>query len=88
MNQAILFSDDEQYLATSKQLRFHAQYQGKLLPCFISTQQLCQLAQQSYNNLTQQQALALFDEYRFDIEELAEKQIYNEQIDPDGQVFL
>lgn len=88
MNQAILFSDDEQFLKQQQQLRFHALYQGKLIPCFISIKQLCQLAEQTNLAINEKQALTLFDQYRFDIEELAERQIYNEQITQDGHIYL
>jgi len=93
MNQAIIFSDNEQYDKRSQQVEFQAQSQGALISCFISLSYLEKL--NDHTELTPEQriniettALTLFDNARFDIEDLAEEMINQQTFSEDGKVYL
>jgi len=90
MNQAIIFSDNEQYNINSQQVEFQAQSQGILVSCVISFSYL-----QELNEITSEQliniettALTLFESARFDIEDLAEEMINQHAFSEDGKVYL
>ncbi|WP_137297727.1 DUF1488 domain-containing protein [Psychromonas sp. SP041] len=93
MNQAIIFSDNEQYNIHSQQVEFQAQSQGALMSCVISLSYLQKL--NKITELTSEQcinvektALTLFDNVRFDIEDLAEEMINQQAFSEDGKVYL
>lgn len=86
MNQAILFSDDRQWQSAIKSIYFVAQVMGNQIQCCISAQKLSELAQKNIEN--EAQALLVFQTYQFDIEELAEQAILNEDYDQQGKIQL
>ena len=93
MNQAIIFSDNEQYNMSSQQVEFQAQNKGALISCVISLSHLQQLNEQP--EITSEQriniettALTLFDNARFDIEDLAEEMINQQMFSEDGKIYL
>jgi hypothetical protein len=90
MNQAILFSDNERYNEKLKQVEFTAQSQNALITCIISLDNLYLLNELSdvSKNINEQTILNLFDSVRFDIEEIAEKMIDDQQLGHDGKLYL
>jgi len=89
MNQAILFSDNEQYQAQQQQVRFQAQYQGALITCCIDVAHLYQLNEQTPPpESSEATVMALFENARFDIEDLAETMIQQQSFDQDGHIHL
>jgi len=89
MNQAILFSDNEQYQPQQQAVTFQAQCQGALITCYISVAHLYQLNEQTPPSHSSETAvMALFEAARFDIEDLAEMMIQQQCIDQAGQVDL
>ena len=93
MNQAIIFSDNEQYNINLQQVEFQAQSQGRLVSCVISFSYLQELNE--ITEVTSEQliniettALTLFDSARFDIEDLAEEMINQQAFSEDGKVYL
>lgn len=88
MNQAVLFSDDEQFNQQQQLFIFHAQSQGQLIPCLLSVDSLVKLTEQHLETINEALALQLFEQYRFDIEELAEHKIQQQEFNQDGQIIL
>ncbi|MCG9698374.1 DUF1488 domain-containing protein [Shewanella sp. Isolate11] len=86
MNQNILFSDDATWSDESASIQFTGQQQGMNIRCYIGLSALGRLSQQTI--LNQQQAMKVFDEYRFDIEELAEQLIEQEVFDEQGRIWI
>jgi hypothetical protein len=86
MNQSILFSDDPYWNEKRKQIEFSAQCQGALIVCIVHSSLLQRLASVSIDDVAN--ALEQFNQYRFDIEELAEEAIEEEQFDADGCIHL
>jgi len=93
MNQAIIFSDNEQYNINSQQVEFQAQSQGTLVSCVISLSYLQKLNE--ITEITPEQlidiettVLTLFDSARFDIEDLAEEMINQQAFNEGGKVYL
>ena len=86
MNQSILFPDiqtwDEEYNA----VRFPAQQSGMLIECLALVAAIEQVSGEKIEE--EQQALSLFSQYRFDMEELAESLIEEEDYDDSGQVVI
>ncbi|WP_217511697.1 DUF1488 domain-containing protein [Vibrio metschnikovii] len=84
MNQAILFTDDQQWNEQQQAVEFSAQQSGALIRCFICLSEL-----QSWSGgmiTTPQQALTAFSEWRFDIEERAEQLIEEECFTSAGMI--
>lgn len=86
MNQSIIFSDNETYHPALQQIEFQAQCQGALISCVISVAYLCQLTEQQAQ--TEVEILSLFDSARFDIEDIAETIIKNQNFHKDGKIYL
>ena len=93
MNQSIIFSDNEQYIITLQQVEFQAQNNGVLISCVISLSYLQKLNE--ITNITSEQAinietmaLTLFDNVRFDIEDLAEEMINQHAFSEDEKIHL
>lgn len=84
MNQAILFTDDQKWNEQLQAVDFSAQQSGALIGCFISLSEL-----QYWSGVTitsPQQALTVFSEWRFDIEERAEQLIEEECFTSAGMI--
>ncbi|EGU34174.1 hypothetical protein VII00023_06607 [Vibrio ichthyoenteri ATCC 700023] len=84
MNQSILFPDMQTWDDEQQAIVFPAQQSGALIECLISQAELERLSGQSI--ATSQQALEIFAQYRFDLEELAEALIEEEEFNPQGQI--
>jgi len=90
MNQAILFSDNEQYNVELQQVEFTAQCQGALITCIVSVDNLFHLNDKNaeLQETSETIALSLFESARFDIEELAEQMINDQDFTEHGNVYL
>ncbi|GIU46473.1 hypothetical protein TUM4438_22360 [Shewanella sairae] len=91
MNQSILFPDLQDWDSQTQTILFPAQVQGANIECLISLNKLTQLSSVTFeqdNDGLEAQALAVFDEYRFDIEEEVEMLIEQESFDEQGRVVL
>lgn len=86
MNQSILFPDLQNWDESLQAVVFSAQQAGALIECVISKAELEKLSGQLIND--GQQALAVFTDYRFDAEELAEELIENEDFTRDGKINI
>lgn len=93
MNQSILFPDLQDWDAQTQTIVFPVQVQGANIECRISLSKLVSLSLAG-STLNEndvdigERALALFEEYRFDIEEEVEKLIELESYDELGRVAL
>ncbi|WP_413691890.1 DUF1488 domain-containing protein [Psychromonas sp. KJ10-2] len=90
MNQSIIFSDNEYYNSDLQQVEFQAQCQGRLIQCVISWIALSSLDQQNDSDAqaNEKSALTRFDDARFDIEDLAEELINQQDFNEDGKIYL
>ncbi|WP_028864940.1 DUF1488 domain-containing protein [Psychromonas aquimarina] len=86
MNQSILFPELQSYCELTEHIEFPAQTNGQLIYCVLGRDKLHQISQEQSEN--EAQLLALFEQYRFDIEELAEQLIENEQFAEDGKIYI
>lgn len=86
MNQAILFSDDQVWNEEQQQVEFSAQCMGALILCVVPSAVLEKLSGKKV--IDAESALEQFIQYRFDIEELAESLIEDEEFNAAGQVML
>ncbi len=86
MNQGILFSDLMEWQADEQRVRFPAQQMGALIDCYISLRRLERMTGLA---LTREDDIArAFESVRFDIEELAEKLIEEQEFAEDGAIYL
>ncbi|QIR13101.1 DUF1488 domain-containing protein [Shewanella aestuarii] len=83
MNQGILFND--QFDIKPQEICFVAQLQGMKIKCIIDFQMLSNLSGETVNATN---AATIYEEYRFDIEELAEQAINHECYQDDGSVRI
>ena len=86
MNQSILFNDGVVWQETQQRLMFSAQIMGATVPCYISRHYLEQLAARPL--LRPADLLQTFEALRFDIEELAEQKIEEQEFAEDGSIYL
>ena len=91
MNQSIIFPDLQDWQHASQSVVFPAQQQGANIECRISLAKLValsgtNLAATDLNIATQ--VLAVFEDYRFDIEEMVEALIEQELFDELGRVII
>ena len=86
MNQSILFPDIQDWDEESQSIVFPAQQSGALLECVVSIEELSRLAGKDIEE--GEQALAVFSELRFDIEELAEELIEEEEYDSSNRIQI
>ncbi|WP_070970307.1 DUF1488 domain-containing protein [Vibrio sonorensis] len=84
MNQSILFPDIQTWDEDGKRVIFSAQQSGALIECLVSIDELSKLSGQAVKS--GDEAIAIFKQYRFDIEELAEECIEDENFNPLGQI--
>ncbi|KDM91429.1 DUF1488 domain-containing protein [Photobacterium galatheae] len=86
MNQDILFADIQTWDSGRQAVCFPAQQAGALIRCWVS---LIWLEKQAGEVLTDEAAiLTAFTSYRFDLEELAESMIEDEDFNQDGEVMI
>lgn len=86
MNQSILFADIQTWDQQSGVVLFPAQQSGSLIECSISLEVIERLSGLSVEG--EQQALQVFSNIRFDVEELAEELIENEEFNEKGAIEL
>lgn len=86
MNQSILFPDIQDWDDGLNGVKFPAQQAGALIECVASLEYLSSLAGESVT--TAQQALVVFEQNRFEIEELAEQLIEEEEYNAAGLIEL
>ncbi|MBR9728830.1 DUF1488 family protein [Shewanella intestini] len=90
MNQAIQF--DNELAISENSVMFNAQQSGQVLPCIIGFDVLSQLAQltgsEQVDVVNADNAAALFELLRFDIEDLAETLIKQERVNDAGEVII
>ncbi|MGC9459827.1 DUF1488 domain-containing protein [Vibrio genomosp. F10] len=84
MNQSILFPDMQNWDENLERVSFPAQQAGALIECYISMEQLGKLSAQEVKS--PQQALDVFNQYRFDIEEIVEEKIEQEEWTSSGSI--
>ncbi|KLN65284.1 MULTISPECIES: DUF1488 domain-containing protein [Vibrio] len=84
MNQSILFPDIQVWDEEKQAVLFSAQQSGALIQCLVDKQELEKLSGQVIGNA--QQALEVFSQYRFDLEELAEELIEEEEFNSQGNI--
>ena len=86
MNQSILFPDIQDWDEESQSIIFPAQQAGALIECVVSIEELSRLSGKGVEESGQ--ALAIFAELRFDIEELAEELIEEEEYDSSNRIQI
>ncbi|MCG9575935.1 DUF1488 domain-containing protein [Vibrio tubiashii] len=84
MNQSILFPDIQSWDEDKQAVLFSAQQAGALIQCLVSKTELEKLSGQTVEN--ERQALEVFSQYRFDLEELAEELIEDEEFNSQGWI--
>lgn len=84
MNQSIIFTDLQRWDSGTQQVVFAAQVMGANINCRVSLEQLSNLAGRKIE--FESEALTIFDEYRFDIEEEMEELIEKESFDENGEI--
>ncbi|MCC4819478.1 transcriptional regulator [Vibrio lentus] len=86
MNQSILFPDIQDWDEENQSIIFPAQQFGALIECVMSIEELSRLAGKNIEE--GDQALVIFSELRFDIEELAEELIEEEEYDSSNRIQI
>ncbi|SON51287.1 DUF1488 domain-containing protein [Vibrio tapetis] len=86
MNQSILFPDIQSWKADSQQISFPAQQAGALIECIVHQSVLARMFDGEVAN--EEQALAAFSQLRFDLEDLAEELIEEENFNGLGQIEI
>lgn len=86
MNQAILFPDRQTWHSASQSVLFPAQHAGALLECTVHKLVLSHLSGEMITN--GEQAIQVFEQWRFDLEELAESLIEDEAFNLGGQIEI
>ncbi len=84
MNQSILFPDLQEWDQELQQIHFPVQVQGVSIKCRVSLPRLAQLEGRTIQD--KEDALKVFDTYRFDIEDEIEALIEQDMFDEQGGV--
>ncbi|QSX37321.1 DUF1488 family protein [Shewanella sedimentimangrovi] len=85
MNQSIIFTDLVEWLPVERQVRFIAQQNGVNIGCLVGLPLLTKL---SGTQADETNAMQLFEDVRFDLEDKAESLIEDEAFDEEGQIRL
>lgn len=86
MNQDILFADIQLWDSEKQAVNFPAQQAGALITCWVS---LSWLQQKTEHPLIEEvDILSTFTANRFDLEELAEEMIEEEEFNRDGDIEI
>ncbi|MFH0255628.1 DUF1488 domain-containing protein [Vibrio rumoiensis] len=85
MNQNILFSDSSEWDDSRQAVVFQAQQAGQLIDCVVSLSLLSKLDD---IKVSKENALTVFERIRFDLEDMAEKAIEEEEFSPTGDIVL
>lgn len=86
MNQNILFADLQRWDGVKQAVNFPAQQAGLLITCWVSLKWLQQNTSQLL--VIEADILAAFSANRFDLEELAEALIEDEEFDNEGHILI
>ncbi|MGF1717232.1 DUF1488 domain-containing protein [Photobacterium chitinilyticum] len=86
MNQDILFADIQLWDSQKQAVNFPAQQAGALITCWVSLSWLQKTIEQPLNE--ESDILATFAANRFDLEELAEVMIEEEEFNSDGDIEI
>ncbi|BDM62578.1 transcriptional regulator [Shewanella sp. NFH-SH190041] len=86
MNQNILFPDLQSWDAGKQQVVFPVQVEGRTLFCVISVKKLAQIS--GVNGITADNVLTVFNDARFDIEDMTEALVEDEAYDDQGHINL
>ncbi|MHA2689541.1 DUF1488 family protein [Vibrio harveyi] len=86
MNQSILFPDMQSWDKTLQAVNFTAKQSGALIECYVTKQKLEKLGGSLIE--TEQAAIKVFIDYRFDIEEIAEELIEDEAFNEEGNIII
>ncbi|WP_447066694.1 DUF1488 domain-containing protein [Vibrio alginolyticus] len=86
MNQSILFPDIQSWDEVSQSVNFSAQQSSALIECFVTKQKLEKLSGSLIE--TEQAAIKVFTDYRFDLEEMAEELIEDEAFNEEGHIII
>ena len=84
MNQAIQFPDQEEWDARKRAVLFPATSNGFQICCAIYIDELKRMVEDPVNH----DPLALFRSLRWDLEDLAEQKILNEDYNDDGWIWI
>ncbi|UXB10268.1 DUF1488 domain-containing protein [Aeromonas dhakensis] len=86
MNQGILFPELADWQQHEQRIHFPAQQMGALVDCYISRRRLEKMTGLSLAR--KEDILRAFESVRFDIEEMAEKLIEEQEFAEDGAIYL
>ncbi|WP_042050328.1 DUF1488 domain-containing protein [Aeromonas dhakensis] len=86
MNQGILFPELADWQPHEQRIHFPAQQMGALVDCYISRRRLEKMTGLSLTR--EEDILRAFESVRFDIEEMAEKLIEEQEFAEDGAIYL
>ncbi|HDZ8963986.1 TPA: DUF1488 domain-containing protein [Aeromonas dhakensis] len=86
MNQGILFPELADWQPHEQRIHFPAQQMGALVDCYISRRRLEKMTGLSLAR--EEDILLAFESVRFDIEEMAEKLIEEQEFAEDGAIYL
>ncbi|WP_421153515.1 DUF1488 domain-containing protein [Aeromonas dhakensis] len=86
MNQGILFPELADWQPHEQRIHFSAQQMGALVDCYISRRRLEKMTGLSLAR--EEDILRAFESVRFDIEEMAEKLIEEQEFAEDGAIYL
>ncbi|PSU29537.1 DUF1488 domain-containing protein [Photobacterium lutimaris] len=86
MNQDILFADMQTWDSERQAVNFPAQQGGALIHCWVSLAWL----EKEYGQILANEAavLAVFAQHRFDLEDIAETLIEDEEFNVDGDIDI
>ncbi|MEV3807329.1 DUF1488 domain-containing protein [Aeromonas dhakensis] len=86
MNQGILFPELADWQPHEQRIHFPAQQMGALVDCYISRRRLEKMTGLSLAR--EEDILRAFESVRFDIEDMAEKLIEEQELAEDGAIYL
>lgn len=86
MNQDILFADIQLWDSEKQAVNFPAQQAGALITCWVSLAWLQQKTEQPL--VDEADIIATFSANRFDLEELAEEMIEDEDFNSNGDIEI
>ncbi|RQM65080.1 DUF1488 domain-containing protein [Aeromonas enteropelogenes] len=86
MNQGILFPDLMEWQAQEQRVHFPAQQMGALINCYISRRRLEKMTGLVLTK--EDDIVRAFESVRYDIEDIAEKLIEEQEFGEDGAIYL
>lgn len=86
MNQGILFPDLMEWQAQEQRVHFPAQQMGALINCYISRRRLEKMTGLVLTK--EDDIVRAFESVRFDIEDITEKLIEEQEFGEDGAIYL